>query len=73
MNSQGEEKPLEPQGVEVPANRAELPDQPNPGDGTGKEPDQGSDDSRPEKGSLPRGPFRPIADPGQETDVEERP
>jgi len=56
---------LEPESAELAPNAAELPTEPPRKDR------RGSMDRRPDTHPLPRGPFRPMPDPGTETTVKE--
>jgi hypothetical protein len=62
VNSKPQEKALEPQNMEVPPHKVELPEKPERG--------KGSEDRHEPTRPLPRGPFRPVTDAGEPTNVE---
>jgi hypothetical protein len=64
MNYERQGEALEPQNVEVPPNKGELPEKPDLG--------KGGEDEHELTKPLPRGTFRPVTDPGEPTSVEEK-
>jgi hypothetical protein len=64
MNHERQGEALEPQNVEVPPNKGELPEKQDLG--------KGGEDEHELTKPLPRGTFRPVTDPGEPTSVEEK-
>jgi hypothetical protein len=63
MTTEREEPDLDPREVELKPAQAEIPDTPVQ--------ETHGEDRRHMRPHLPRGPFRPVTDLGQETTVEE--